>query len=693
MGELFTRVKEIPMPDVVRAFFPGLELKPDGSGRHKALCPFHAEDTPSFTAFEDGWKCFGCGAHGSNIDLLLKARLASSPLEAAKMIAERFGIEVEQQKARTRKPLTLSEYAAYVKLPQDFLTKTFHLEETVKGIGFHYRDENGKVISVQIRHRLAKSKGKDARFSWREGKPYVYGAWATARWREKEIRRVLLCEGASDISVCWFNQIPALGIPGASAFKPEWVSLLLPFPELAIIQEPGEAGEKFVKSICAALKEASYQGQVKAVTLPEKDPRDLWLKHGTRFKEELEAAIVRASVIDLYPPIPLTVDLIHRVADLLRRHVFFKDERLPLLIATWVLGTYVYDIFTFFGYLWINSPVKRCGKSLLEDILSQLCYQATPRLSNVSEASIFRLADLGHALILDELENVRGEDKEKYQAVMTVLNAGFQAGGKVPRVEKGEDGFQVVYFNAYCPKVLAGINRLVDTIEDRSFKIPMVRKTKAEKVERFNLRRQGQDLEAIRKELTLWAEAKRKDIEALYDSIGEVPELATLDDRFKDISEPLVAIAALAEAEAANGQPRILPELTRVLLDLAGKRTESEKQEAIGAFILLSEEILGEAESVFIESSGLLERVKELEELSWLGSTKSLSSFLSKFDLSPRRDPKGQKRGYLLVREWLSEVKSRYVSLPLGFNPSEVSESRIQSGSEPLFASVRRGGL
>src|SRR5215470_1695465 len=94
MSELFTRVKEIPTLGVVLAFFPNLTLKLDGSGRHKALCPIHTESNPSFTVFENGWKCFGCGVGGSNIDLLLEARFASKPLEAAKMIAERFGIPI-----------------------------------------------------------------------------------------------------------------------------------------------------------------------------------------------------------------------------------------------------------------------------------------------------------------------------------------------------------------------------------------------------------------------------------------------------------------------------------------------------------------------------------------------------------------------------------------------------------------------
>jgi len=58
MSDIFSLVKTIPTPDVMRAFFPTVELKRGGSGRHKALCPFHAEHTPSFTVFEDGWKVF-----------------------------------------------------------------------------------------------------------------------------------------------------------------------------------------------------------------------------------------------------------------------------------------------------------------------------------------------------------------------------------------------------------------------------------------------------------------------------------------------------------------------------------------------------------------------------------------------------------------------------------------------------------
>jgi len=502
VSNLFASVKSIPTLDVARAYYSDIEFKRVGA-EWVAFCPFHDDNqTPNLSINEEKrvFRCFACNASGSNIDFILKAGLASSPLEAAKMIAEKFGISVEERKSRREKPLTLVEYAKYLNLPQDFLGKTFLLEETPKGIIIPYRDESGNQISVQLRHRLEKGRGKDTRFSWQKGsKLYLYGVWAIMRWKEKGTQRVLLCEGASDVQVCWYNGIPALGVPGASVFRKEWITPLLDFPELVIIQEPGEAGGGFVNRITTALKEADYQGQVKAVCLPEKDPRDLWLKHDEKFKDVLEASITKTRVIDLYPKIPLTINLILKLSELLNRHIFFKEKRLPLLIATWVLGTYVYDLFTFFGYLWVNSPVKRCGKSLLQDILSHLCFQSTSRFSNASESAIFRLADNARTLILDELENLRSQDKKKYGVVMSILNNGFQAGGKVPRTERGEEGFKVVEYSVFCPKVLAGINRLTDTIEDRSFKVAMVRKTKAERVERFNLRKQGIALECIRK--------------------------------------------------------------------------------------------------------------------------------------------------------------------------------------------------
>jgi hypothetical protein len=384
---------------------------------------------------------------------------------------------------------------------------------------------------------------------------------------------------------------------------------------------------------------------------------------------------------------PRAADLIREIAALLLRHIVFKDTRYALLIATWVLGTYIHKCFTFYGYLHINSPTKRCGKSLLEDILAQLCCNATGRLSNVSEAAIFRLAHAGHTLIIDELENVRGEDKDRYQMIMTILNAGFQAGATVPRVEKQKDaGFVIVKYNAYSAKVLAGINKLADTIEDRSFQIAMTRKAPTEHVERFNLRKQRKDLAKLRQGMSAWADARRNDVEALYDQLdATVDDLKATDDRFQDIAEPLLAIALLADAEIANGAERIKPQVIDALLALAGRRTEAEKDSAIAAMVEILADVLGDEECTFIPSGDLLAKAQATQGLAWLKSTKALATFLGKLDLFAGHDTTKTVRGYTVKRWWVDDVQNRYCFLYSGFKPSEASQTRAQSGLEGIL--------
>jgi CHC2 zinc finger/Protein of unknown function (DUF3631) len=686
MSDLFERVKQVPIESVVREYFPSLELGHSGQD-FVAHCPFHDESTPSFHLYveKNRWHCFGgCAKGGSAIDLLLMAELASQPLDAAKALALKFGIEADEKQRRKAKALTVAQYATFCGLPDDFLVEKFSLANSDAGVKILYKDESGEVVSVQRRHKLEKGAKKDQRFSWRKGdKPIPYGLWFSPEGKT----RLVVAEGASDVHVLSYCGAAALGIPGASNFKPEMASSLLSFAELVLIQEPGEAGEKFVASITAALKAADYKGTVRAVSLPEKDPRALWLtsRDKTQFTAKLEEAIVATTPIDLYPPIPRTADLISEIRDLLTRHVFFKDKHVPLLIAVWVLGTYVYDIFAHFGYLWINSPVKRCGKSLLEDILSCTCFKASPRLTNCSEAAILRLSHEGGSLMFDELENLKGEDRQKFGQIMSILNNGFQAGGKVPRVEKGEDGFKVVYYNAYCPKVLAGISRLVDTIEDRSFKISMVRKARYEKVQRFKLRRQKSELENLRRYLSLWANARRKDVEEIYDGLGDFGTLAALDDRFQDIVEPLAAIACLADVELSNGATRVWPDLSAVLLVLGGKRDEVEKKESIIAFVELAKGLLDKSESKFIQNGELLEKLSGDDGLSWIKSKKALATFLGKFDLTAGHNSTGDLRGYTITKAWIEETENRYGAIPSDFEVSEPSESQSGRGSEGIL--------
>jgi hypothetical protein len=701
MSDLFERVKAIPIESVLREYFPAIELK-----QSKGLCPLHLEKTPSFHVYAQAntWYCFGaCAGGGTTIDLLLKGAIASTPLDAAKKLAQRFGIDTGDEKPRRKaRALTVAQYAAFCGLAEAFLRETFDLAETDKGVEIPYKDESGAVVSIQRRHKLEKGKSKDRRFSWRKGnKPIPYGLWLLPEAKE----RLLLVEGASDVHVLTYCGVSALGIPGASNFKPEMVSALLPFDELALIQEPEKAGEKFVSSITAALKAAEYKGVVKAVSLPEKDPRALWLKDtgpGRRNKKAssmidalsydermwefmavLERTIAAAAPINLYPSIPLTKDLLTDLTALIRQFIFFKNERVALLIGTWILATYISERFQYLPILWITSPVMRCGKSRLVDIIDKLVWKSSGSVINTSLAALYYMTAEGCTFLADEVENLKNSDREQFGAIIGIINAGFAKGATVRRMVQLEGEWVLKKFPVYGPKLLSGIATVTDTIRDRSLPIKMIRKSRKEKTARLNMRRYGKVFTDLQQSIGLWSEENSELIEKIYDDLPEESELASCDDRFIDIVEPLLSIIKFSDAESANGGKRVIDQLMPLLKQLGGQRGEAQSDEAIVALIGLLEVMLGTKKEIFIPSAELLEKVKETQGLQWIGSAKTLAAFMSKLDLVSRRDPAGDKRGYTVTKEALDDLKIRYTPPIPEFDPSEASETRAQSGREP----------
>ncbi len=72
----------------------GRRVKLARSGKQwKGCCPFHGEKTPSFYVYEDGFHCFGCGAHGDAISFVMQTQGCNFP-EAVSQLAGEAGLEV-----------------------------------------------------------------------------------------------------------------------------------------------------------------------------------------------------------------------------------------------------------------------------------------------------------------------------------------------------------------------------------------------------------------------------------------------------------------------------------------------------------------------------------------------------------------------------------------------------------------------
>jgi hypothetical protein len=128
-----------------------------------------------------------------------------------------------------------------------------------------------------------------------------------------------------------------------------------------------------------------------------------------------------------------------------------------------------------------------------------------------------------------------------------MLNAGHRKGATVDRA--ANFGNDLVSFEVYCAKMLAGIGVLPATITDRSIPIRLQRKKRSERVARFSRRVARAEAEPIRESIEAWMAEQVPDANgAKFERravLGvmrpEMPE--QLSDRMQEGCEPLVAVA------------------------------------------------------------------------------------------------------------------------------------------------------
>ncbi len=96
IDSIFQVVKRIPTIELAKHYLPTVKFRRSGS-RWFACCPFHDDHHPSMVLFSDGgWKCFGCQLRGDGVDLVARV-LNLRPIEAARLIANDFGLPVDDR--------------------------------------------------------------------------------------------------------------------------------------------------------------------------------------------------------------------------------------------------------------------------------------------------------------------------------------------------------------------------------------------------------------------------------------------------------------------------------------------------------------------------------------------------------------------------------------------------------------------
>ena len=279
------------------------------------LCPFHDDRNNSFSVdLKTGqWHCFAEGIGGNYVSFFAKIHGIDTK-DAYKQILEQHGVteEDKEERRRQQQSYSLEQYALEKRLPKEWLADVCGLstgKDRKTGVSYMripYRDQNGKETTFRKRYA-----NKD--FRWKFGSQNsadaasrfgLYGEWMLPKIRES--RYAVLVEGESDSQSLWYMGISALGVPGASNFKP-YLSAYLQDLKLYIHQEPDQGGETFMRKTLEGLRNGGFVGTVFRFTCKGiagcKDPSDVFIKFGKdEGNKKIMALLAKAEQIDLDAP-------------------------------------------------------------------------------------------------------------------------------------------------------------------------------------------------------------------------------------------------------------------------------------------------------------------------------------------------------------------------------------------------------
>jgi hypothetical protein len=377
---------------------------------------------------------------------------------------------------------------------------------------------------------------------------------------------------------------------------------------------------------------------------------------------------------------PTPVDgaaLLDGIAEAINRYVIMP-EYARHAVALWVVHTFLLDCFGITPRLAVRSPMKRCGKTTLLDVISRLVLRPLPT-GSVTPAALFRVVE-GYrpTLLVDEADTFLSEADE----LRGVLNSGHRRGGQVVRTV-GDD-HEPRAFSTFAPVTIAIIGSLPDTLADRSVSVDLKRRMPSEKVESFRFDRVAH-LDVLARQTARWAQDHAGTLAAAD------PKMPGLHNREADNWAPLLAIADAAggawperaRAAAAAGHVAGGDEASLIELLLGDIRDTFAKREA------------NKVEPADrIPSADLVEALVGIEGRPWaeLGKSRKpltqngLARRLRPLGIAPQKVGPGKDRinGYVCAH--FEEAFGRYLGSEGDSQPdsrTECDEIRTSEDSQP----------
>jgi hypothetical protein len=150
-------------------------------------------------------------------------------------------------------------------------------------------------------------------------------------------------------------------------------------------------------------------------------------------------------------------ELFNRIKAQINKYMDIYDLRITSMISCWIIGTYIYDLFSCYGYILLTSQ-KASGKTKLLKLIG-LMSRNSLSVSSPSESVLFRMINGSRiTLLIDDFETFKNDERTNY--LLQILKIGIDQEGGIPRNEKYKDTYIPKKFNCYCPKVITNTTSL-----------------------------------------------------------------------------------------------------------------------------------------------------------------------------------------------------------------------------------------
>ncbi len=337
-------------------------------------------------------------------------------------------------------------------------------------------------------------------------------------------------------------------------------------------------------------------------------------------------------------------------------------------IACWVILTYCFPVWQSVPYIFIGGPVGS-GKTRLFDLLARTVFRPLFS-SNMTSAALYRsLHSQGGALLLDEAERLREIRSPDVAELLSMLLAGYRAGGCATRLEPVGDTFRTVTFQVYGPKAVGCVQGVPPALASRCIPVMMFRAPPGSDKPKRRIDGDPDTWQRLRDDLHALALGHGPDFLALAGRSDVCP--AGIDGRHYELWQPLLSLAAWVESHGMSDLLGVLQQHALATIDSGRDEAVADCDETL--LRMLAEAVQSGERP---EPGELLKRAQEAEPAAFKNwSARAVTSHLKRYGVPTPKKSMGRRVFRDVTVDHLQRIQDAYgIDLDLPPRPSTVPD-------------------